>query len=529
MHQFPHAPTNDELRLLNNRFSVNDSSNRNHPAVQKQQSHPLTQNTTNASPLIIQQQNFRKSFQSSQNSSFQKIYPSSSTPPLNSSDTSNEGNLQVERQRPIRPRSRSLSSPSRSPIADNNMATMNHLFKERFPKAQAQMDERLTNFINEYKNSSSGANRNRDSQPIVRFVTNQVVEIARDCLHKSHSKQLLTSRYFCEMSENLQRLLMETNEKSPEAAGEIARIIKKLILIISRPARLLECLEFDPEEFYKLLEAAEDQAKNHIASDLPIYIITKLGLNRDPLADMQQQSSGDETKEEKSLLKCDSQNITNNNDGSIKSDKSDTSFSANEGSIEKELADTSIVSISASDSSCLTSTPIKVTHNQSNAAVEKAAGPNEHDYEIIKLISNGAYGSVYLVKHKQTRQRFALKKINKNNLMLRNQVEQVFTERDILSFTDNPFVVSMYASFETKKHLCLVMEYVEGGDCASLLKNTGPLPSDMARLYFAEMVLAVEYLHSFGVVHRDLKPDNMLITALGHIKLTDVSYFLKIF
>lgn len=305
--------------MLNNRFSSgSETTNRNHQAIQKQQSHPLTQNTTNASPLVIQQQNFRKSYQSSQNSSFQKHYPSSSTPPLNSSDTSNEGNLQVERQRPMvfRPRSRSLSSPSRSPISDNNLVAMNHLFKERFPKAQAEMDERLTNFINEYKNSSSGVNRNRDSQPIVRFVTNQVVEIARDCLHKSHSKQLLTSRYFCEMSENLQRLLVETNEKSPEAAGEIARIIKKLILIISRPARLLECLEFDPEEFYKLLEAAEDQAKSHIASDLPIYIITKLGLNRDPLADMQQNNS-DEAKNEKSPAKCDSQDITNVNEGSI--------------------------------------------------------------------------------------------------------------------------------------------------------------------------------------------------------------------
>lgn len=142
----------------------------------------------------------------------------------------------------------------------------------------------------------------------------------------------------------------------------------------------------------------------------------------------------------------------------------------------------------------MTSTPIKGSQHQPEL-LDKAVGPNEHDYEILKLISNGAYGSVYLVKHKQTRQRFALKKINKNNLMLRNQVEQVFIERDILSFTDNPFVVSMYASFETRKHLCLVMEYVEGGDCASLLKNTGPLPSDMARLYFAEMVLAVEYLH----------------------------------
>jgi microtubule-associated serine/threonine kinase len=112
-----------------------------------------------------------------------------------------------------------------------------------------------------------------------------------------------------------------------------------------------------------------------------------------------------------------------------------------------------------------------------------------------------------LVKHKHTRQRFAMKKINKNNLILRNQVEQVFAERDILSFADNPFVVSMYCSFETKKHLCLVMEYVEGGDCASLLKNIGPLPADMARFYFAETVLAVEYLHSYGIVHRDLKPD----------------------
>lgn len=101
-----------------------------------------------------------------------------------------------------------------------------------------------------------------------------------------------------------------------------------------------------------------------------------------------------------------------------------------------------------------------------------------------------------------------MKKINKNNLMLRNQVEQVFAERDILSFADNPFVVSMYCSFETRKHLCLVLELVEGGDCAALLRAIGgPLPPDMAKFYFAEAVLAVEYLHSYGIVHRDLKPD----------------------
>ena len=161
------------------------------------------------------------------------------------------------------------------------------------------------------------------------------------------------------------------------------------------------------------------------------------------------------------------------------------------------------------------------TTTSTNKDDPKFKDPSDDDFDVIKLISNGAYGAVYLVKHKETRQRFALKKINKQNLILRNQVDQVFAERDIMSFTDNPFVVSMYCSFETKKHLCMVMEYVEGGDCANLLKNMGPFPPDMAKFYFAETVLAVEYLHSFGIVHRDLKPDNLLITALGHIKLTD--------
>lgn len=70
--------------------------------------------------------------------------------------------------------------------------------------------------------------------------------------------------------------------------------------------------------------------------------------------------------------------------------------------------------------------------------------------------------AVYLVRHKDTRQRFAMKKINRQNLVLRNQIQQAFVERDILTFAENPFVVSMFCSFETRRHLCMVMEYVEG-------------------------------------------------------------------
>ncbi|XP_017770613.1 PREDICTED: microtubule-associated serine/threonine-protein kinase 3 isoform X2 [Nicrophorus vespilloides] len=425
LHQLPNAPTSDDMRILTHHFSSNES-NASMPGA----------------------------------TNYEDVHRS----PLH------------------RPRSRSLS-PSRSPVVDNEISMMNVMYKERFPKATQQMEERLSHFINENR-SMVEPGEVCDFLPIIRFVHHQVMEVARDCLNKSQNK-LITSRYFYEMSENLERLLNETKEKSEDAATEVTGLIKKLLLIISRPARLLECLEFDPEEFYHFLEAAEGQLKilQGIKEDLPQYIIQKLGLNRDPIAELQ-----------KELRNC--SNWTSSNSSSNRS------------------------------SICLTSTPtskqpaIASTSNPASKWVP-SCNPNENDYEIIKLISNGAYGAVYLVKHKIAKQRFAMKKINKNNLMLRNQVEQVFAERDILSFADNPFVVSMYCSFETRKHLCLVMEYVEGGDCASLIRNIGPLPPDMARFYFAETVLAVEYLHSYGIVHRDLKPDNLLITALGHIKLTD--------
>lgn len=78
--------------------------------------------------------------------------------------------------------------------------------------------------------------------------------------------------------------------------------------------------------------------------------------------------------------------------------------------------------------------------------------------------------AVYLVRHLETRQRFAMKKINKQNLILRNQIQQAFVERDILTFAENPFVVSMFCSFETRRHLCMVMEYVEGKNTVSVWK-----------------------------------------------------------
>ncbi|KAM4739534.1 LOW QUALITY PROTEIN: microtubule-associated serine/threonine-protein kinase 2 [Anableps anableps] len=369
----------------------------------------------------------------------------------------------------MRPRSRSLS-PGRSPVSfDHEIMMMNHVYKERFPKATAQMEERLAELL-----ASSAPEKVRPlADGVLSFVYHQLIELSRDCLDKSR-EDLITSRYFYELQESLEKLLQDAHERSEsEEVTFVTQLVKKLMIIIARPARLLECLEFDPEEFYHLLEAAEGHAKEGqgIKSDIPRYIISQLGLTRDPLEEMTQLSSYDS------------------------------------GNPETPETDDSV----DSQSTAVPAAPPPT----------KTKTPREEDFETIKLISNGAYGAVYLVRHKETRQRFAMKKINKQNLILRNQIQQAFVERDILTFAENPFVVSMFCSFETRRHLCMVMEYVEGGDCATLLKNIGALPVDMARMYFAETVLALEYLHNYGIVHRDLKPDNLLITSLGHIKLTD--------
>ncbi|XP_029944715.1 microtubule-associated serine/threonine-protein kinase 1-like isoform X2 [Salarias fasciatus] len=360
----------------------------------------------------------------------------------------------------MRPRSRSLSPGRSSSCYDNEIVMMNHVYKERFPKATAQMEGKLAEFIQAY----SPENVLPLADGVLSFIHHQIAELSRDCLAKAR-EGLITSVYFFELQENLDKLLHDAFERSESSeVAFVTELVKKLLIIISRPARLLECLEFNPEEFYHLLEAAEDHAKEgHLMkTDIPRYIVSQLGLTRDPLEDMVNLDSYD-----------------------------------SEGPVTPE------------------------TDDSTEGKIRAMKPPGEADFQTIKLISNGAYGAVYLVRHLDTRQRFAMKKINKQNLILRNQIQQAFVERDILTFAENPFVVSMFCSFETRRHLCMVMEYVEGGDCATLLKNIGALPVEMARMYFAETVLALEYLHNYGIVHRDLKPDNLLITSMGHIKLTD--------
>jgi len=143
------------------------------------------------------------------------------------------------------------------------------------------------------------------------------------------------------------------------------------------------------------------------------------------------------------------------------------------------------------------------------------------DFSIVKPISKGAYGKVYLARKKNTGDLVAIKVLTKADIINKNQQDTIITERNALATANHPFIVRLYYAFQSKKYVYLVMEYLIGGDLASLLQNLSFFEESMVKSYMSELVLVLEYLHSIGIVHRDLKPDNILINYDGHIKLTD--------
>lgn len=141
----------------------------------------------------------------------------------------------------------------------------------------------------------------------------------------------------------------------------------------------------------------------------------------------------------------------------------------------------------------------------------------------VKLIriGEGAFGEVALVQKVDSNVLYAMKTLRKKEVLKKNQVAHVKAERDILAEADNEWVVKLYFSFQDTEHLFFVMEYIPGGDLMSLLIKMEIFDENLARFYIAELTLAVESVHRMGFIHRDIKPDNILIDSDGHIKLTD--------
>ncbi|KAJ8776586.1 hypothetical protein J1605_015175 [Eschrichtius robustus] len=148
------------------------------------------------------------------------------------------------------------------------------------------------------------------------------------------------------------------------------------------------------------------------------------------------------------------------------------------------------------------------------------------DYEVVKVIGRGAFGEVQLVRHKSTRKVYAMKLLSKFEMIKRSDSAFFWEERDIMAFANSPWVVQLFYAFQDDRYLYMVMEYMPGGDLVNLMSNYD-VPEKWARFYTAEVVLALDAIHSMGFIHRDVKPDNMLLDKSGHLKLADFGTCMK--
>ncbi|XP_035534234.1 rho-associated protein kinase 2-like isoform X1 [Morone saxatilis] len=148
------------------------------------------------------------------------------------------------------------------------------------------------------------------------------------------------------------------------------------------------------------------------------------------------------------------------------------------------------------------------------------------DFEKVKLIGRGAYGEVQLVRHKASQKVYAMKRLNKFEMIKRSDSAFFWEERHIMAFSNSPWVVQLCCAFQDERHLYMVMEFMPGGDVVTLTMNYD-MPEKWARFYTAEVVLALNAIHSMGFIHRDVKPDNMLLDQHGHLKLADFGTCMK--
>ncbi|KAK7118077.1 hypothetical protein R3I94_021806 [Phoxinus phoxinus] len=161
-------------------------------------------------------------------------------------------------------------------------------------------------------------------------------------------------------------------------------------------------------------------------------------------------------------------------------------------------------------------------HGSSSEGSSSAVkAPSIEDFGLVKPISRGAFGKVYLARKTCNSKLYAIKVVKKADMVGKNMTDQMKAERDALALSKSPFIVHLFYSLQTSTKVYLVMEYLIGGDVKSLLHIYGYFDEDMSLKYISEVSLALDYLHRHRIIHRDLKPDNMLISNEGHIKLTD--------
>ncbi|KIK63696.1 hypothetical protein GYMLUDRAFT_162309 [Collybiopsis luxurians FD-317 M1] len=152
------------------------------------------------------------------------------------------------------------------------------------------------------------------------------------------------------------------------------------------------------------------------------------------------------------------------------------------------------------------------------------------DFEVRGTLGTGTFGRVLLVRHRnssndsRTQTHYALKVLRKTEIVRLRQVEHVNAERYILSRVHHPFIVDLFATFQDSLNVYMLMSYVPGGELFTHLRRAQRFTPDVTRFYLATIILALKYLHSYNIIYRDLKPENLLLDSRGYLRLTDFGF-----
>ncbi|URD96901.1 hypothetical protein MUK42_30733 [Musa troglodytarum] len=300
--------------------------------------------------------------------------------------------------------------------------------------------------------------------------------------------------------------------------------------ILGRNCRFLQGPETDPTTVRKIREAIDNQRDvtvqliNYTKSGKKFWNLFHLQPMRDQKAEVQYfigvQLDGSEHVEP--LQNCIPEDTAKDSEKLVK----ETADNVDEAVRELPDANLKPEDLWANHSNVVLPKP-HMKNNPSWRAIQKVVGSGEKiglkHFRPVKPLGFGDTGSVHLVELLGTGEFFAMKAMDKNTMLNRNKVHRACAEREILNILDHPFLPTLYASFQTKTHICLITDYCPGGELFLMLDRQPAkvLKEDAVRFYGAEVVVALEYLHCQGIIYRDLKPENILLQRDGHVSLTD--------
>eukprot|EP00033_Pygsuia_biforma_P001366 GCRY01001547.1.p1 GENE.GCRY01001547.1~~GCRY01001547.1.p1 ORF type:complete len:369 (+),score=53.60 GCRY01001547.1:190-1296(+) len=156
--------------------------------------------------------------------------------------------------------------------------------------------------------------------------------------------------------------------------------------------------------------------------------------------------------------------------------------------------------------------------------VEDTLEMSLRDFDFLETLGTGTFGKVSLVRHKTLGKYYAMKQLNKIDVVRLKQVEHTINEKEILISLRNPFIVNLLRTFQDEENLFMLMEYVPGGELFSHLRRVGAFDLQTTIFYASEIVHAFDYMHSKDIIYRDLKPENILLDKTGHVKITDFGF-----